>query len=53
MKNYLVTFYNNGYKICSCVKTAENAENAEINASFALICKYSNVKFDNVKIEEL
>lgn len=53
MKNYLVTFYNKGHKICSCVKTAESAENAEMNASFALMCKYSNIKFDNVKTEKL
>lgn len=53
MKNYLVTFFNNGHKICSCVKTAESAENAEMDASFALMCKYRNVEFNNVKTEEL
>ena len=51
MKNYLVTFYYKGHRVCNCIKTAENAENAELDASFALICRYSNIKFDNVITE--
>lgn len=48
---YLVVFYNKGKKICSCWKDGKNKEDAMLKAEFSLMCKYSNVEYDEVKTE--
>ena len=47
---YLVSFYNNGVKICTCWENGKDADEAMEKASFALMCKYSNVDFNEVRV---
>lgn len=50
MKEYTVKFYKDGILICTCMKLAVSAEEAMIDAEFALICKYPNVEYDSLEV---
>jgi hypothetical protein len=51
MKKYLVTFYKKGFPVCNCWKEAEDADWAEIAATWALKAKYPNVEFDEIRVD--
>lgn len=50
---FLITFYNKGKKICSCIKEGTTLEDAMLKAEFNLICKYSNIEYDNLIAEKI
>ena len=49
MQEYTVKFYKGGILVCICTKLAVSAEEAMINAEYALLCKYPNVEYDHVE----
>lgn len=53
MKSFLITFYNKGFKVCTCIKNGKDELDAMSKAGFALACKYPNVEYDNIKSEEI
>lgn len=52
MKYYKIIFLYKGKKICACYMDGENTDEAMMRAEFSLICKYSNVAYDDVIVEE-
>ena len=53
MKKYLITFYHNYNRVCSCIKEGKSQNDAELNAEYSLICKYPNVIYDTYECHEL
>ena len=51
MNLYLVTFYNEGKKVCNTLQRAKDEIEAMEKSGFRLMCKYSNVAFDEQKTE--
>lgn len=50
MKSYYVLFKKDGIPVCSCWTEGTDEEDAKMKAEFALICRYSNVEYDEVAI---
>lgn len=50
---YLITFYNDYKKICTCIKEALNEDEAMLKGEFALICKYPNIKFNRTEATKI
>lgn len=50
MKTYYVIFEYHGKNICGVWKRADGKEKAIMDAEFALMCHYPNVKYDNCYI---
>ena len=50
MKSYYIIFEKSGKKICGCWKREKSEESALLAAEFALICRYSNIEYDNCYI---
>lgn len=50
MKSYYIGFYKNNKMVCGKYQKADNRESAITLAEFSLLCHYSNVEYDSVKI---
>lgn len=54
MKNKTMTktvlFSYKGDKVCTTIKSGKDEDEILLNAEFALICRYPNVKYDKVEI---
>lgn len=53
MKEYITYFYLNGRAFCSCRTNADSIDSAEMDAEFAMMCRYPNVKYDDVRTWEV
>ena len=52
MKLYTVTFWKQGRRVCSCVKEGKDADDAMLNAGFALLFQHPDVEYDDVTASE-